>query len=53
MQLFARAPDVLATILREQEADRVKPAKSVTGLLDGLAKLAPRFAAAMKLHMNL
>jgi predicted nucleic acid-binding protein len=53
MQLFAAAPDAMATIIREQEQDRIRPAKRVTALLDGLAKLAPRFAAAMRGHMDL
>lgn len=53
MQLFETNPDSMATIIREQEQDRIRPARSVAELLDGLAKITPRFAAAMRRQMNL
>jgi predicted nucleic acid-binding protein len=53
MQLFETAPETMATIIREQEHDRVKPETTAGAILGGMAKLTPRFATSLKHYMNL
>lgn len=45
---YDTAPDEMVAVLRRMERERVRPQRIAPEILDALARLAPRFAAAMR-----
>lgn len=52
LKCFAASPDVMAEIVRRQAHQRTRPVQTAVQTLERLAKLIPRFAAAVRERLD-
>lgn len=52
LECFAVSPDAMVEIIRRQAHERTRPVQTAVQILDRLAKLTPRFAAAVRVSLD-